>query len=49
MVTQAMPVETRFTPYSIIGDYIEYALLAFSLLLLPAIWVYRKLAQSPNI
>jgi apolipoprotein N-acyltransferase len=27
-----MPLKTRFTPYSVIGDYIEFALIVFSLL-----------------
>jgi apolipoprotein N-acyltransferase len=41
-----MPIGTRFTPYSIFGDYIEIALIAFSLLQIAALLLFSKLSMQ---
>jgi len=41
-LTGTVPLKTRFTPYYAIGDYIEYALFAFSLILMLVVLFLRK-------
>ncbi|MCL2100365.1 MAG: apolipoprotein N-acyltransferase [Fibromonadales bacterium] len=44
IIVQDMPLKTRFTPYSVVGDYIEWILFVFSLLMI----VVAKIIRAPN-
>ena len=37
-----IPLETRFTPYYVIGDYVEQVLFVFSLLAIAAVFFFRR-------
>jgi len=42
IIVGGIPLETRFTPYYIIGDYVELILLAFSLLTIATVFFSRN-------
>ncbi|MDR2999972.1 MAG: apolipoprotein N-acyltransferase [Fibromonadaceae bacterium] len=49
IIVQDMPLKTRFTPYSVIGDYVEWVLFAFSLFMIVFARLNNKSPQPKQL